>query len=884
VQHQTVTYDSGALTWTGGAANTPNAADDVVTFTEDTETDGTVTVHSTSDSAIDITSDSGPNCTGDGTDTVTCTDVTSVTGNASGGNDSVDASGLRTLAASLDGSDGTDTLTGGPQGDTIYGGADGDTIDGGAGDDTIYGDSFTINGVGTDGPDTINGGPDNDSIDGQGGNDTLNGNDGIDEIYGGDGDDTIDGGAGDDANNYICCYSTISGGLYGDAGNDTINGGDGIDYADGGTGNDTINGGAGDDSWFNGCYGALSKSPKDAQSSPSGDLCSSSVSGGLYGGSGDDTVNGGDGDDYIGGYYGNLSAAQGDESDNDHLSGDAGWDVMFGDSGDDVMNGGAGNDYMYGGDGNDTMDGGDDTDYVDGQNDNDVVNGGAGDDSSGYYADEGPEYGVFGGDGNDQVDGGPGTDYVDGGNDNDTVNGGDGNDSITFYDCPAEVVANLNICSVQFGGVHGGNGNDTVNGGNGADYVNGDDGDDTVDGGAGNDEFDISASEQPAATGCYYCYGSGWPGVNGGDGNDNVNGGDGNDDVSGDYGADNTNGGPGDDNITEENDGSPDNANGGTGVDYLYYSAYGTTNQPITITLDDQADDGQAPDSEDPESYPGDPGNNFGSDIDNVEVNTSCSGDTIVCDFANEPNGSPAKIVGTAAANLIWGSYGNDDITGGDGADYMSGGYGDDTFHARDGYPDYVDCDEGNDTAIVDQFDTVHNCENVDRANVPSAFDTSKPPVVVTPQSPPAQPPSNKDTTPPQVSLNVPKTTFTPSQLVAGVRATLGCNEDCALSLRLLAQQASGSATFSRVRGYNVVVGRRSVGFGKTKRNVRVRPCERKQGGPQSKVCLKRFNKALNARLKKTGKVTMKLRAVATDRSGNRTTKVKTITITKGRQ
>jgi hypothetical protein len=116
---------------------------------------------------------------------------------------------------------------------------------------------------------------------------------------------------------------------------------------------------------------------------------------------------------------------------------------------------------------------------------------------------------------------------------------------------------------------------------------------------------------------------------------------------------------------------------------------------------------------------------------------------------------------------------------------------------------------------------------------------------------------------------------------VAGVKVSFSCNEDCALGLRLLAQQSSGKATFARARGYNVVVGRRSVGFGKTKRNVKVRPCERKQGGPQSKACLKRFNKALNARLAKTGKVTMKLRAVATDRAGNRTTKVRTITIRK---
>jgi Ca2+-binding RTX toxin-like protein len=295
----------------------------------------------------------------------------------------------------------------------------------------------------------------------------------------------------------------------------------------------------------------------------------------------------------------------------------------------------------------------------------------------------------------------------------------------------------------------------------------------------------------------------------------------------------------------------------------------------VTITLDDQADDGEAPDPNSKD--PGDAGNNFAADLENVEYSTRCSGTDPVCSDSTGFAGSPATIVGNASANLIWGSWGNDDITGGAGADYMSGGYGDDTFHARDGYPDYIDCDDGTDTAIVDQFDTVHNCENVDLAYVPSAFDTSKPPVPPTPQNPPPQPPA-KDTTPPVLTLDS-KGSFTAEQLVLGVKVGFSCNEECALSLRLLAQQAPGSATFSRVKGYNVVVGRKTVGFGKSKRNVVVRPCERTPGGPQSQVCLKRFKKALNARLAKAGKVTMKLYAVTTDRAGNRTKKIKTITI-----
>jgi hypothetical protein len=408
-----------------------------------------------------------------------------------------------------------------------------------------------------------------------------------------------------------------------------------------------------------------------------------------------------------------------------------------------------------------------------------------------------------------------------------------------------------------------------MNGGAGADYVHGENGDDNLDGGAGNDIYDLT---QTVGAALYFSTYD--PGVYGGNGDDVVHGGDGRDYVSGGDGADHTYGDAGDDNVDEWDDGQVDVAQGGSGVDHLWY--YSCCDRPVTITLDDQADDGETPSAEF-KGDPGDPGNNFAADLENVAYRTECSGGA--CPLATGAAGAPATIVGNAAANLIWGSWGNDDITGAGGADYMSGGYGDDTFHARDGYPDYVDCDDGVDTAIVDQFDTVHNCENVDLANVASAFDTSKPPVPPTPQNPPAQP-SGKDTTPPVLDLNS-KGTFSAEQLVLGVKVSFSCNEDCALSLRLLAQQAPGSATFSRALGYNVVVGRKTVGFGKSKRNVVVRPCERKPGGPQSKVCLKRFKAALNARLAKTGKVTMKLYAVTADRAGNRSTKTKTITIRK---
>ena len=53
------------------------------------------------------------------------------------------------------------------------------------------------------------------------------------------------------------------------------------------------------------------------------------------------------------------------------------------------------------------------------------------------------------------------------------------------------------------------------------------------------------------------------------------------------------------------------------------------------------------------------------------------------------------------------------------GADALVGGDGDDTVRASDGYADQLDCGAGQDTAVVDQLDTVNaNCEQVSRQQV----------------------------------------------------------------------------------------------------------------------------------------------------------------------
>ncbi len=84
--------------------------------------------------------------------------------------------------------------------------------------------------------------------------------------------------------------------------------------------------------------------------------------------------------------------------------------------GNDTVLGGAGNDQIFGQGGNDSLDGGADNDTISGGEGNDQIAGGAGDDV------------ISAGGGTDNVDGGAGNDTIIGGGDNDNLRGGDDRD------------------------------------------------------------------------------------------------------------------------------------------------------------------------------------------------------------------------------------------------------------------------------------------------------------------------------------------------------------------------------------------------------------------------------------------------------------------------
>lgn len=234
-----------------------------------------------------------------------------------------------------------DTLIGGLGADSLRGYDLNDTIFGGAGTDTIFGGNDN---------DILHGGSDNDTLKGDAGLDILYGGEGNDVLFGGTnygdttGDaDTLFGGAGDD---------TLNAGvgddlLYGEDGDDTLRGQDGVDSIYGGAGVDEIDGGNGNDV--------------------------------IFGDNGDDDISGGADNDLIYGGFGSDAIVGNDG--NDVLHGESGDDTLNGLEGIDTVHGGSGNDTIYGGTEVDTLHGDDGDDVIKGQGGNDTVHGGAGADS-----------------------------------------------------------------------------------------------------------------------------------------------------------------------------------------------------------------------------------------------------------------------------------------------------------------------------------------------------------------------------------------------------------------------------------------------------------------------------------------------------------------------
>jgi Ca2+-binding RTX toxin-like protein len=217
--------------------------------------------------------------------------------------------------------------------------------------------------------------------------------------------------------------------------------------------------------------------------------------------------------------------------------------------------------------------------------------------------------------------------------------------------------------------LEGGGGNDTLEGFDGSDILKGGDGDDQLTGDAGDDQISGDAGNDTAHGG------DGADTIDGGAGGDTLFGEAGNDTLTGDSGDDDLDGGDGTDSLSGGDDhdilvpgpGAGDVVFGGDGFDEV---SYAERTNPVNVSLDGVANDGEA------------------GENDNVEP-----------DVEDVATGS-----------------GNDVVTGDSAANVISTGAGDDVVNVRDAITDAVLCGDGTDTVHGDPIDVLSGCEVADLA------------------------------------------------------------------------------------------------------------------------------------------------------------------------
>ena len=634
---------------------------------------------------------------------------------------------------SLSGEDGNDLLDGGDGNDGLNGGTGSDTLLGGTGSDTLSA---------WQGDDILDGGAGNDTLYG-GANDSWNGN------FTGYGSDTYRFGRGSGQDSIID-YGYTAG-----AETDTLEiaadvlpsemtvrheGNDLVVRINGTTdrisvrdffGSQDVGGGAIDRIRF-----TADGSTWDAATLMQMVLAGSSASETLYGYVGADSIAGGDGDDLIYGRDGN-----------DTLSGDAGADSLVGENGNDTLLGGAGNDSITGMYGDDVLDGG---------TGNDLLSGGQYDTWNGSFAGWGSDTYRFGrGGGQDTI-----VDYTYSpnaeidtievaadvllsevavrrvGNDL-TVSINGTADRITarefFNDATNSGIGQIDQVRLLADGTVwnaatlmqmvtvGTTANDTLIGYTTADTLSGGDGDDTIYGRTGNDTLNGNAGNDSLVGE------AGDDTINGGDGNDGLNGGDGNDALIGGAGDDTLSAWQGDDIL-----------DGGAGNDTLYGGANDSWNGNFTGYGNDTYRFGRGSGQD----TIIDSGYVAGAETDTIEIAADVLPSEVTVrhegnDLVVRINGTTDRItvreffgaqgigsgaieqvrfasngtawdsaalmqmvlVGTSAAETLYGYAGADTISGGDGADVIYGRDGNDTL-AGDVGADALVGENGNDTLL----------------------------------------------------------------------------------------------------------------------------------------------------------------------------------------
>ena len=174
--------------------------------------------------------------------------------------------------------------------------------------------------------------------------------------------------------------------------------------------------------------------------------------------------------------------------------------------------------------------------------------------------------------------------------------------------------------------------------------------------------------------------------IAGTNGADTLRGGEGSDSILGFAGDDTIDGGGGSDDIDGQE--GADTITGGDGFDEVRYDRL-ASNQPVTVTLDGQRNDGRANERD-----------LIGSGVEDI---VGGAGDDV--------------LTGNGSGNVLTGGEGNDKLDGGGGVDAYAGEAGTDTISARDGLIERVDCGDGTpDIATVDDIDALDSGASRPRA------------------------------------------------------------------------------------------------------------------------------------------------------------------------
>jgi Ca2+-binding RTX toxin-like protein len=334
------------------------------------------------------------------------------------------------------------------------------------------------------------------------------------------------------------------------------------------------------------------------------------------------------------------------------------------------------NDTLTGDDGPNELEGLEGDDRIRGAGGNDILRGGGTLPTTGGTL-------HFGG--VNDLDGGDGHDVLIGGIDSDSLLGGPGNDDLSGDQSGLFEATDF---------LNGGGGNDLLNGGALPNLEDGAPSMDLITGGTGLDTVDYSKRTQDLSITLDGINNDGAtedgkPGEQDGVSSDveNVLGGSGNDVLSGSPIDNRLDGNEGDDVLI--GDMGADDFFGGEGLDTV---SFADRSKPVRVTIDDFPDDGEVFLVDDRETSEG----------DNVRVDV----ETLLGGSGNDAlNGAKSP------AATIFGGLGDDFVAGGGGPDYLDGEGGDDSIYALDTVLDEIFGGDGNDSAQVDDIDSVTDVE-----------------------------------------------------------------------------------------------------------------------------------------------------------------------------